>query len=70
MKTAEIYSVPSQNSSGYLWKWRSSDNKKGSADGFEYYHDCLSDARIQGYEVNLPVAHGLTAPGGAGHNLR
>ena len=69
MKKAALYSIPAPQSPGYVWEWRSSDGKTRSKGSFAYYHDCLADARAQGYEVELSAAHGNTAPGGARHNL-
>jgi hypothetical protein len=34
------------------------------------YYDCVADARKRGYEVELTRAQGVTAPGGARHNMR
>ena len=63
MKPAAIFSIPSTTPPGYCWRWRSSDGKTDSKSQFCYYHDCLADAKASGYAVQLPVAHGNTAPG-------
>ena len=69
MKKAEIYSTPAGAEPGYVWKWRCNKTNEGSAKSFTLYHDCLADARENGYEVELTHARGITAPGGAGYAL-
>jgi hypothetical protein len=65
MKNAEIFSVPSPDVNGYAWKWRCADSATESAQSFQLYFDCLTDAKRHGYKVELTSATGLTAPGGA-----
>ena len=66
---AEILPVPAGHANGYVWKWRCNEPKAESKTTFTLYYDCLSDARKHGYAVDLTQAHGLTAPGGAQHNM-
>ena len=70
MKRAEIVPVPAGHAHGYVWKWLCKEPKAESNTTFALYYDCLSDARKHGYEVELTHAQGLTAPGGAQHNMR
>jgi hypothetical protein len=69
MKTAELFPIPAKDLPGFEWKWRSVQSGAESADSFTYYHDCLSDARDKGYTVELSVAQGLAAPGGAPNSM-
>ena len=69
MKKAELYSITVPQSPGYAWKWRAVSGKTTCRESFQYYHDCLADARAKGYEVELSQAQGHTAPAGARHNL-
>ena len=52
MKRATLFSVPATNANGYVWKWRSEDGAT-SKETFVLYHDCLADARKNGYEPKL-----------------
>ena len=70
MKKAKIVSVPVASDSGYVWKWQDCDGSTASAETFERYFDCVSDARQRGYEVELTQAAGDKAPGGAELKLR
>ena len=49
---------------------RCSADRAQSERTFDLYHDCLTDARAHGYEVELTHAQGNTAPGGAEYHLR
>ena len=69
MKKAEIYTIPAGHEPGYAWKWRSTDGRIISADTFQLYYDCVTDARKHGLEVELTRARGITAPGGAHYDL-
>lgn len=63
MNPAVVFSVPMTTSPGYCWRWRSFDGKSDSKSQFADYHDCRADAQANGFAVQLPVAHGHTAPG-------
>ena len=67
MKKAHIFWVSASPQPGYAWKWRVGE--KQSKQSFDYYFDCISDARERGYEVELSHAVGATAPGGATYRL-
>lgn len=67
---ADIVPIPAGHAHGYVWKWRCAESKAESKTAFTLYYDCLTDARNEGYEVELTHAQGLTAPGGAQHNMR
>jgi hypothetical protein len=69
MKKAKIYHVPAGNAGAYAWKWRAIETGPESA-AFERYFDCVTDARLQGYEVEATHAEGIKAPGGAAYKLR
>jgi hypothetical protein len=49
MKMAEMVSVPA--GTGFTWKWRAADSRAESDKSFEFYHDCVEDARKHGYSV-------------------
>jgi hypothetical protein len=59
MKTAEISAEPRPDGSGYVWRWREGAVMSRS---FDYYYECLDDARSQGYTVQLERATGENAP--------
>jgi hypothetical protein len=62
MQPAVIFSIPTNTSRGYCWRWRSADSKAESQKQFAYYYECLLDAQTKGYVVQLAVAQGETAP--------
>lgn len=69
-KKAKICPVPQGAAVGYMWKWEDCSSPKiSSSRSFEMYFDCLNDARLNGYEVELTHAIGATAPGGAAFRL-
>jgi hypothetical protein len=51
-RTAHIISIPTSGVNGFQWQWRSEDGKQ-SGSSFEYYHECVENAREAGYEVHL-----------------
>jgi len=51
MKSAQVYSVRAQTAHGFVWKWRSNDNKKTGSMAFVTYEDCVADAEKSGYSV-------------------
>ena len=62
MKPAVIFSIPRTTAaSEYCWRWRSVDGKTDSVGDFGSHHDCLADAKANGYLVRLPVAQGENA---------
>ena len=63
MKPAVIFSIPTNTSPGYCWRWRSADGKVDSQRQFAYYYDCLADAKANGHTVPLTDAYGENAPG-------
>ena len=67
MKRATLFSVPATNANGYAWKWRSTDGH-ASKQTFVLYHDCLADARKNGYEVQI-ADQGLSDPGASPEGL-
>lgn len=62
MKAAEIFATASKGANGYTWKWRTADGKTESKQTFNFYYECLEDARNNGYVVELAQAQGNTAP--------
>ena len=70
MKTAEMFTIPSSGSEGFVWKWRCKDDEEESSQSFVRYHDCMADAQRLGYTVELTFAEGTRAPGGARQNLK
>lgn len=68
MKSAEIYSEPTANSNGYVWRWR---GQGVTSQCFNFYYECLDDARRNGYQVELERPRGDTAPNsGAGSSMK
>lgn len=60
MKIAQVSSEPNSNSHGYVWRWKGSDG--ASSECFNFYFECMDDARRQGYEVRLAEPRGESAP--------
>jgi hypothetical protein len=68
MKKAKIASIPAAGGA-FSWRWEEYTTDVKSSRTFEHYFDCLADARLHGYDVDLTYAQGAKAPGGAGFNL-
>ena len=60
MKFAEIVSEPAAGSHGYVWRWRAGNAV--SATCFDFYYECVQDARRNGYEIHADSARGDSAP--------
>jgi hypothetical protein len=69
MNNVQVYSIEVAQAPGYAWKWRSAGGAIESAQRFVYYYDCVSDAREQGYTVDLVRARGSAAPSGKLYHL-
>ena len=41
----------------FQWKWRCKDGKRKSDRAFEWFYDCVEDARSHGAEVDLEHVH-------------
>jgi hypothetical protein len=41
----------------FHWKWRCDDGTRKSSQAFEFFYDCVEDARSHGARVNLERAH-------------
>jgi hypothetical protein len=65
VKTAKIFPITSKGEPGYAWKWRCAESNVESKDLFTLYYDCVTDARKQGYQVDLSGEHRRTASDGA-----
>lgn len=54
MHTWTIIPVKSGNETGYKWKWKRADRAgavvERSQQAFDYYFDCVTDAKKHGYE--------------------
>jgi|SoiMethySBSTD1v2_1073268.scaffolds.fasta_scaffold128351_7 hypothetical protein len=62
-KNAHIFVVPSESAHTFGWKWRSSDGQEEAAGTFEYFYDCVEDARSHGLVVNLAGTLARTVDG-------
>ena len=69
MKKATLCAIASGEAPGYAWSWSCESDKTHSAGAFPYYYDCVSDARKNGYVVEVTRAHGPMAPEGVGFTL-
>lgn len=52
MKSANVFWISVNDGGGrpaFAWKWRSEDNTQESRRSFEYFFNCLTDARRHGY---------------------
>jgi hypothetical protein len=52
----QIYPV-SYGESRYQWRWRCPDGKQQSSRAFEFFFECVEDARTHGCKVDLSHAH-------------
>ena len=52
MKLGEIYCARATGAA-FAWKWRSADGKQESKRAFDYYFECLEDARRHGYTAEF-----------------
>ena len=60
---AHIFFVPTESAHIFSWKWRSSDGREESSGTFEYFYNCVEDARSHGYIVNLAGTQARTVDG-------
>ena len=70
MKAASVFSVPGAKPVGYAWKWRSADGKHESEATFQYFYECVEDARKAGYTIDLASAEALNVDGSDRHGLK
>ena len=62
MKTAVVFFVPiAMSSAAVCWRWRSIDGTADSNRSFQYYRDCVDDARTNGYRIEA-VAQRQSTP--------
>jgi hypothetical protein len=50
-----VFSEKAPNLNGFLWKWRSAEGDRVSNASFNFYFDCVTDARRHGYEPDMPA---------------
>jgi hypothetical protein len=62
MRSCGLYPVAGAGSHEFKWEWRSEDCRRRSGKHFDYFHDCMEDARNNGFRVLLPEPTGATAP--------
>ena len=60
MKIAYVYAVTS--GTHFSWKWRSSAGKEESSAPFNYYYECVEDARKHGFEAEFQSREGKSVP--------
>lgn len=53
MRSCVIVPVCTDNSSGFMWRWRTLDGSNQSAFCFTYFHDCLEAAQQAGFSVDM-----------------
>jgi hypothetical protein len=49
----EIVHVAARTPHGFRWVWRREDGLAQSRRAFDFFYDCVADARASGYEVRL-----------------
>lgn len=64
MKIATIYATKKDGAGGYSWRWRCDSDGTTSATPFEFYYDCVTDAREHGCVLEPKTVRGIMAPGG------
>jgi hypothetical protein len=43
-----------QSADGFEWRWYSADSGRRSAHAYQYFYECLQDARRHGFAVDVP----------------
>lgn len=62
-QNAYIFSVPTETEHTFSWKWRSADGREESSRTFEYFYNCVEDARSHGHIVDLRGSEARTVDG-------
>lgn len=54
----QVRPVPSNRGEGYVWQWTREDlnghTESVSDKCFDYYYDCIMDAKSHGYDPEVP----------------
>lgn len=53
LRPCEIYPVGTGSGYGYIWEWSAVERGMGSKHAFDFFFDCLDDARKHGYEPHF-----------------
>jgi hypothetical protein len=61
MRNCRLYPVHGSERR-FEWEWRSNDCKRRSSKRFDFFHDCMEDARSHGFTVVLQKPVGRSAP--------
>src|SRR5688572_30765925 len=62
MRMCKIYPIHAGDKHGFKWEWRSEGCERRSSRKFDFFYDCMEDARSHGFRVILPQPTGDTAP--------
>jgi hypothetical protein len=49
----ELYAIPTREEPGYRWRWRAIDGQARSKGSFQFFYECMEDARSSGHAVDL-----------------
>jgi hypothetical protein len=62
MRICKVYPVHAAQGQKFKWEWRSEHCDRRSKRKFDFFFDCVEDARKQGFGVILQQPTGETAP--------
>jgi hypothetical protein len=62
MRSCRLYPVRVANSDAFNWEWRCEQSERRSSRTFDFFHDCMEDARLEGFRVVLEKPVGESAP--------
>jgi hypothetical protein len=62
MQICRLFSVDAAGRHEFKWEWRSERSGRRSSRRFDFFYDCMDDARRQGFKVILDEPRGDSAP--------
>jgi hypothetical protein len=62
VRICKLYPVHAASSPEFKWEWRSDDCGRRSGRKFDFFYDCMADARSHGFKPILPQPTGDSAP--------
>jgi hypothetical protein len=62
MRICRLYPVQAEDRHKFKWEWRSERCDRRSSRKFDFFYDCMEDARSHGFRVILQHPIGETSP--------
>ena len=50
-----FFAIVAKTSNGFTWQWQKNENPTLTSRHFDFYFDCVADARANGYDGPLPA---------------